>query len=180
MAKKKNNYVPPKNYVIAIFISLSAIFLTYYIFSWYNLYQKNEYSESYLLKTNTISLDVNDINEIESTFTESPSEYFVYIGYRNDEKVYKLEKQLKKVIDKYNLNDNFYYIDITNLKDQNNYLEELNKALNLEDKQITQVPTILFFKDGSITKDGVITREDKRIMEIGDFEKILEMYEIAK
>ncbi len=180
MAKKKNNYIPTKNYIIAIFISISAIFLTYYFFSWYHLYQENEYSESYLLRTNTISLEVNDINEIESTFTEAPNEYFVYIGYRNDENVYKLEKQLKKVIDKYNLNDNFYYIDVTTLKEEPNYLENLNQALNLDNEKITQVPTILFYQNGNLAKEGIITREDQKLMEIGDFEKLLDIYEIKK
>lgn len=180
MAKKKNNYIPSKNYLIALFISFFAIFLTYYIFSWYNVYQDKKYEESYLISTNTISLEVNDIKEIENTFTEAPSEYFVYIGYRNDEEVYKLEKNLKKVIDKYNLNDSFYYIDVTDLKEDETYLEKLNDALKLEENKIEKVPTIIYFKDGKVSKDAIITREDDNIMNVGDFEKLLEIYELKK
>lgn len=180
MAKKKNNYIPPKNYVIAILISLLTIFLTCYIFSWYNVYQEKKYNESYLISTSTISLEVNDIDEIKNTFTEAPSEYFVYIGYRNDENVYNLEKKLKKVIDSYNLNDNFYYIDVTELKESENYIEKLNNALGLENVKITNVPTIIYFKDGELAKDALITREDQNMMDVGDFEKLLEIYEFKK
>ena len=180
MAKKKNSYIPTKNYVIAVLISLLAIFLTYYIFSWYNVYQEKKYNESYLMKTSTISLKVDDIAEIESAFKEAPTEYFVYIGYRKDESVYKLEKNLKKIIDKYNLNDIFYYIDITEHKDEDNYIEKLNKALNLTENKITNVPTIVYFKNGNVANDAIITREDYNMMNVGDFEKLLEMYEFKK
>lgn len=180
MAKKKNKVIPPKNYAIVFLISLSAIFLTYYIFSWHSILEEKRYNESYLISSNTISLEVNDIAEIKNTFTEAPTEYFIYIGYRNDENVYKLEKNIKKVIDKYNLNDNFYYIDVTDLKKQDNYLEELNNALELTDNKITNIPTILFFKDGVLTKDGIISREDGNIMDVGDFEHLLEIYEFKK
>ncbi len=176
----KKNSIPTKNYVIVLIISLLAIFMTYYIFSWYNLYENKKFSESYLIKTNTISLEVNDLTEIESTLSESPNNYFVYIGYRNDENVYKLEKQLKKVIDKYNLNDIFYYIDITDLKEEDNYLEKINEALDLTENKVTSVPTIIYFKDGTVSKDSIISREDGNMMSVGDFEKLLEIFEITK
>ncbi len=180
MAKKKTNSVPLKNYVIAILISALAIFLTYYIFCWFDLYKENKYEDSYLISSKTISLEVNDIEEIENTLTEAPSEYFVFISYRNDEQIYKLEKKLKKIIDSYNINDNFYYIDITKLKEEDNYIEKLNKVLGLKDDVITKVPTIIYFKDGEVAKDGIVVREDEKIMDAGDFEHLLEMYEFKK
>ena len=180
MVKKKKNSISSKNYIIVILISVVAILLTIYAFSWYNIFKEKKYSESYLIKTNTISLEVNDLTEIENTFTEAPTEYFVYIGYKNDENVYKLEKDLKKIIDKNNLNDNFYYIDITDLKNEDNYLEKLNNALGLSENKITRVPTIIYFKDGKVAKDAIITREDLQIMNAGDFEQLLEIYELKK
>jgi hypothetical protein len=180
MTKRKNNYVPTKNYVIAILISLAAIFLTYYVFGWYNVVQEKKYNESYLIKSNTISLEVNDIKEIENAFTEAPSEYFIYIGYHDDENVYKLEKSLKKVIDKYDLNDIFYYIDVTDMKNSDNYIEELNNALGLTDNKIVNIPTIIYVRDGVVLSDGIITREDDNLITAGDLEKLLEMYEFEK
>jgi hypothetical protein len=180
MSRKKNNYVPTKNYIIALVMSLAAIFLTYYIFAWYNVLEEKKYGESYLIKSDTISLEVNDILEIENTFTESPSEYFIYIGYRNDEEEYKLEKSLKKIIDKYNLNEEFYYIDVTDLMSNDDYIDELNAALNLTDNKINSVPTIIYVKNGQVPSDGIIKREDENMMNASDFSKLLEMYEFKK
>lgn len=180
MAKKKTNTIPTKNYILVLFICVFAIFLTYYIFSWIDIFNEKKYEESYLISSKTIGLEVNDISEIENTFTEAPSEYFIYISYRNDENVYKLEKKLKKVIDDYAINDNFYYIDITDLKENANYLDKLNQALGLDDAKITKVPTIIYIKDGEVKKDAIITREDDKMMEAGDFSHLLDMYGFKK
>lgn len=180
MTKNKKNAIPLKNYIMAFLLPILVILLTLYIFSWYHLAKEKKYSESYLMKTNTISLEVNDITEIENVFTEAPTKYFIYIGYHNDEEIYKLEKNLKKVIDKNNLNDLFYYIDVTELKEEENYVEKLNNALKLTENKITNVPTIIYVKDGKVAKDAIVTREDGNCMDAGDFERLLEIYEIKK
>ena len=63
---------------------------------------------------------------------------------------------------------------------KDNYLDELNKALGLEENKITQVPTIIFFKDGVVEDDSIITREDNNIMQAGDFAKLLDIKGIQK
>ncbi len=180
MKKKKNNTVPAKNYVLAFVLSLFAIFLAFYIFSWYDVYKEKKYNESYLIRTNTISLEVNDIEEIENTFTEAPNEYFVYIGYRNDEEIYKLEKKLKTIIDRYNINDNFYYIDVTDLKGKVDYIEKLNTALKLTNEKIKTVPTILYFKDGILVKDGIVKSKENQMIASEDFEQLLQKFGYKK
>ncbi len=180
MKNKKNNYIPPKNYIIALFICFITIFLTYYIFSWYKVAKEKKMNESYLISSKTISLEVTGIDEIENTFTEAPSEYFVYIGYHNDENVYNLERSLKKIIDKYTLNDLFYYIDVTKLKEEEDYIRKLNEALDLQEVKVESIPTIIYFKEGKVNKDAIITRDDDNMMDVGDFEKLLQMYEFKK
>lgn len=177
---KKNNYIPLKNYVIAVIVCGLAILLTIYAFGWHKIYKEGKYEKSYLITSKTISLEVNDVEEIENTFTEAPSEYFIFIGYRQDEAEYKVEKKIKTIIDKYNLNDLFYYIDVTSLKEEPNYLDKLNKALHLEKEKIATIPTILYFRDNKLATDGIVTREDENMINAGDFEKLLEKYEFKK
>lgn len=180
MPKKKKNYVPTKNYFITFIICAMAILLTYYLFSWYNVYQTKKYNESYLLSSKTVSLEVNDLNEIETTFKESPNEYFIFIGYLNDEDEYKFEKSLKKVIDSYDLNDLFYYIDATELKEDSDYLNKLNDSLKLEETKLASIPAIIYIKNGEVVKDGILTKENANFTNASDFEKLLEMYEFKK
>ncbi len=171
---KKN--ISLKKYIIAIIICIFSILFVFYIFSWINLFKDKKYSKSYLVSSKTVSLEVNDIAEIENTFSEAPSEYFIFIGFHNDEEIYNLEKSLKKIIDKYKLNDIFYYIDITDLKNEDGYIDKINNVFNLDHK-IQSVPTILYFKNRKLVSDGIVTRFDDNMINVGDFEHLLDMYE---
>ena len=114
-AKKVKN-IPVRNYYMVIFIIIAVILLTLYVFKMYEVKKAEKYQESYLITSETVSLEINDLNEINQVFMEAPETYFVYIGYTKDENVYNLEKDLKPVIEEYGLKDVFYYIDATNLK----------------------------------------------------------------
>ena len=91
-----------------------------------------------------------------------------------------MEKDLAKLIKKYDLSENFYYIDITDIKDTEGYIDKLNKSLGLTDIKITQVPTIIYFKDNEVLKNGIIERKDDKLMTANDFQKLLDLNNIEK
>ena len=157
MAKQDNKYFPYKNHLYLIIGIIVILLIGWYIASWLNIKNEEKLSASYLVKTNTITYSIDDLKEISSIFQESPSEYFVYISYTGEESVYKLEKRLKKVIDDYNLKDEFYYLDITSLKDDENTLNKLNKEFDTD--KIINYPCILYFKDGQI-KDIIVDKNN--------------------
>lgn len=179
MPKKKNEsrFIPLKNYYIASFVFLAIIFITLYIFKWYEVKQSEKYRESYLVSTETITLEINEENELKQVFLEAPEEYFVYIGYRNDKDIYNLEKELKPIIDDYNLKDIFYYVDATELRKSDNYLEMLNETLKLNNEKIDKIPTIIYF-----SKDNyeIVNRDDENIIKAADFSKLLDIKEFEK
>ena len=57
--------------------------------------------------------------------------------------------------------------------DSDNYLTRLNSAFNTD--KITTVPIILYFKDGELI--DTVTRDDANIINAGDFQKLLDIYE---
>jgi hypothetical protein len=73
-----------------------------------------------------------------------------------------------------------YYINVTDLKNKKDYINKLNNTLGLKDVIITQVPTIIYFKDGEVTKGNIISRSDDKLMSSGDFQKLLDKNEIQK
>ncbi len=148
MAKQGNKYFPYKNHLYLIIGIVVVLLICWYAASWLKVRKEEKLASSYLIKTNTITYSIDDLKEISSIFQESPSEYFVYISYTGEDAIYKLEKRLKKVIDDYNLKDEFYYLDITSLKDDENILNNLNKEFNTD--LIINYPCILYFKDGQI------------------------------
>ena len=179
MAERKNErYIPIKNYIITAIIILGAILLTFYGFEWYRVIRENKVSTSYLIKEKIISQEIKDLDEIESIFAEAPKTYYVYVSYTGDENIYNMEKDLEKIINDYNLKDKFYYLNITDIKDDKDIKERLNNKLKLDNKKITTIPTIIYYSEGEPIY--IITKEGNGIMQAGDFQKLLDINNITK
>lgn len=173
---KNERYINPKNYLYAILILAGGILLALYLFEWYQVKREEKLMTSYLISSNTIKSSVNDMDSLNQIRQEAPSSYFIYIGYTGNEDVYNFEKDLKRVIDKYNLNDIFYYVDLTKLKEKNNnYLDEIKNKLEI--KEIEKIPAIIYVKDGKITDSNILDGVNETILKIEDFEQLLDLYE---
>lgn len=177
---QKERKVPAKNYVIALLIFIGVILLTVYIFKWYEVFNNEKITKSYLISSNVISNEINSLDELSDVFSEAPSEYFLYISYTNDKNIYDMEVDLKKIIRKYDLQDKFYYFNIDNIKNNEGYLEEINSVLNLSKEKVTSVPTILYYKDHELVDGGLIHKDTNSLMQATDFEQLLETMEIEK
>lgn len=162
----KNKSTSIKNVVAGLCIVIGIIFIVLYFYKWHQVLEDEKYINSYLISTNTISLEMNDIHEIDSVLSETPNYYFVYISYTKDKDVYNFEKKLKPLIDDYSLQYNFYYINVTDIKKENkNYKSDIAKALEIDEKNLKHIPVILYFKDGKLENEG--------ITQVKDFEKLL-------
>lgn len=177
MAKKKSkkNNINFKKLFYFIIGFLLIIFLIWYIISWKNVKQEEKLMNSYLITSNTLSVEIKDLSETVQVLKESPSEYFVYISYTNDEKVFNFEKKLKKLIDNYNLKDEFYFVNVTNIKDDENFYSEINDTFNT--KLISNIPCILHFKNNELKK--VIYNKDLN-KTYTNFENLLKENEFDK
>lgn len=162
-----------KNITIICAIILGLILIIFYGYRVNKLKETEKLSKSYLLESGTVSLEIKNLDEVNQILSESPTEYFVLINYSNNKDTYNLETGLKRIIDKYKLNDSFYYLNIQNIMNEDNYLNRLNNAFNTD--KIKKVPTILYFKDGKII--DTVTRYDNNIIKASDFQKLLDIYE---
>ena len=171
MTKKinKNNILPFKHYFYFIAGVIVLALICWYIVSWYQVIKKDRLDKSYLIASNTISLELKDAKEATYSLQETPSNYYVFISYTGDEKEYNLEKKLKKTIDNYNIADKFYYMDITDKINNNNLMSYLNKTFNTE--LISSIPCILYYEDGKL--DTVI-QNNTDIFDAKEFQKLLE------
>ncbi len=178
--KKNEKFIPTKNYFVALAVVLAAIFLTWYGFAWNKVRLENKVSVSYFVKNNIITKEIDSLEELDSITQEAPEKYFIYIGYTGDENVYDLEKSLTPLIKKYELNDSFYYLNVTKIKNEDNYIDKINERLGLTDVKITNVPTVVYFVDGTVPKSGIITTADGNLMTKNDFQKFLDINKIEK
>lgn len=159
--KYKNKATPEKKWLVTFCVIIGIILVVLYFYRWYQVKDQEKYLNSYLVSSGTINLEMNDISEISSVLLETSSEYFVYIGYTEDEKVYNLEKKLKPIIDEYDLQSNFYFINVTDIKNKNkNYKSDIARELNISENEISSVPIILYFKGGTLIQGGIRNAED--------------------
>ena len=164
MARK----IPTKNYLIVfgmILLILSACFAAYNL---RNIYNENKITKSVFEKNSIKYDDITDITKDMSADT------FLIIGYTQDSKVYQNEKEIKQLLKKQNLLDHVLYLDMSEKKNDENYLDDLNSKLNLDDiNKIKGIPALVFYREGKVTKvvsNGV--RKD-------DVAQIIDMYSLA-
>ena len=178
--KNEKRKISLRNYIISIIIFIGVILLTFYIFRWYQVFNNEKITHSYLISSHVISNEINSIDELEDIFSEAPDEYFLYISYTNDKNIYDMEVDLKKVIKKYDLQDKFYYLNIDDIKNNESMLSDLNSALGLNKEKIKNVPSILYFKDHKLVDGGIIQKDNNSILQASDLEQFLEEMEIEK
>ena len=77
---KESKYFSPRNYLCALLFLIAIILVIWYICSWYLVKKEEKLMNSYLVTTNTVTYEIDDISEIVPVLGESPSEYFIYIS----------------------------------------------------------------------------------------------------
>lgn len=176
-SNKKTNKISTKNYIIALAFFVGVILFVLYIFEWYQVKQEEKLMDSYLVKTKTVNYVIDNLNTSKQVLQEAPSEYFIFIGYNNDEEEYNLEKEMKAVIDDYEINDIVYYLDVTDIHEKENFIAEINKTLNVN---LSSVPALIYVNDGKIDKDTIIDSENDEVFNVNKFKKLLDVYEYTK
>lgn len=171
--KKEPITVSRKTVIVICAVLIAILLLALYLYKWRDVKTQESLMNSYLLSTDTVSLEIKNLDEVPQILTEAPNDYFVLITYTGDKETQKLEKGLKEIIDKYKLSDYFYYLNIESMKKEDNYLTRLNNAFNTN--KITTTPIILYFKDGKLI--DTVTRVDNNPINAGDFQKLLDIYE---
>ena len=171
----KKKKIEPINYFYALLIIVGCVLLVLYIFKWRDVKQEEKLMNSYLITSNTIQNSVKDLDSLNLIRQEAPSSYFIYLSYHGDEKIYELEEKLKPIIDKYNLNDIFYYVDLTKLMEEENYLDKVNETLEV--KNIEKIPAIIYVNEGKIAKNDILDGTSNNILSANELENLLGLYE---
>lgn len=177
-----NNYKDMQRYLNITGIVIICIFLFAFTIECINKYQNETINSSYIVSNEIIKSDnVVDIKDASNLMSKLNGDYYLYISYKGDSNIYKLEKKLAKIINYYKLNNKFYYVSIDSIKNSQVLLTELNTDLNLGDVKVEKVPTIIYVnKDNEIRRENIITRYDNNLMEVGDFSHLLDINNITR
>lgn len=138
--KDEERKISSKNYVILVIILVFTVLLGFYL---YNSFKESDVNTS--LMDNYIKL-IN-YTEIKDYVTEN-KDVVIYSSVLKDKKIRDFEKNFRHSINKYELEDQIVYLNLTDLT-----LEErvdLSNTYNLDGKTIVDVPCLLIFKDGNL------------------------------
>ena len=143
--KMEKREVPLKNYLILLVLTIGIVCLVFYLASWYNTtkeyYKNNSILSKYLPEVKS--------EEISSFLVDNP-EIVIYYASAKDENIKSFEKTFKKMIEKYEINDDIIYIDSS--KEENvNFTSELNKIMDKKLDSIA-IPNLIYIKNGSINR----------------------------
>ena len=134
----------------------------------YKTYKENKLSQSVLSRT-IGTIQYEDIDSAKNEFTGNT---FILISYLKSKETRNFEKDIKKIIIKNNLETNFYYIDATELKLNENFLDNINKKFNLNNNtKINNIPAIIYIENG-VVKDSISSKNNK-ILNSKDFNNLL-------
>ncbi len=166
MKKDSLRKVPLKNYAIAFLVLLGIVIVTFYIKKVYELSVENKLSQSVLSRL------VGEVkyDEVENVLLEKTSDYFIYISYTSNKDTYNLENELKDIISKYEIEANFYYLNVTNDLEETNFIANLNTKLGSNIGSINSLPVILYYQNNTL-KDYISSYND--LFNISDFEALL-------
>ena len=164
-----------KKFVHAVTLIITVLLIGYFSYATYDQFTNSKIQKSYLVSKKMVEKDFN-IEEDLSELKNMTGERFIYISYTGDKGIYNLEKEMRKLIEEYDLKDKFYYVNIDSIKNDDNVISAINNLLDIEEGLVTKIPTIIYVnKNNEILRDNVITRLDDNLMEIGDFQKLLDI-----
>lgn len=168
MAKK---IISIKNYVITFGVVILIICGCFAFYNLFQIYQENKISTSPLANKEILYVDLKNATD------DIDADTFLLISYVEDRNIHNNELEIKKYLNKKNLLDNVLYLNATEYLNDSNFINDINSTLGLnKNLSIEVLPALIYYRDGSVaytvdSKDHIINR--------GDFEHIVDMYELA-
>jgi predicted Rossmann fold nucleotide-binding protein DprA/Smf involved in DNA uptake len=149
--KIEDKKIPRKNYYIVFGVSIFVILLSLYIRTIYLKYNADKL-ESGIFYNKAI----NQINTQDFNFAMlEANEAIVYVSYRGNNKIDRMENRLLKEIENKDLIDRVIYWDVTDLKNKEYIRMSRNKYPNVA-IDINEAPLLIYIKNGEalVAKDS--------------------------
>ena len=139
--KEEKRVIPNKNYIIVGVIFVITIGLMFFLKNWYISYQ--DYKNTIPVLSGVIS-EVK-YAEFDNYLSDNPS-VVIYMGDTKDNDCREIELEIKKLIENKHIKDRIIYFNITDVKNKNLLLKELNDKYTLNNK-ISSYPVVMIFEE---------------------------------
>ena len=155
--KREKKVIPVKNYIYLFIIIIVTVLIVFYFYLWYLTYEESKLNNQIMDRY----LQVINYNEL-SNYVDENNNAFIYVSVLEDKKIRDFELEFKKLI-----------IDSSNLKKEilynKNLINKVKQDYQKEEKNITNVPCILVFKNGVLSQIYDIKENNYDITKIKTF-----------
>jgi len=139
--------VPVKNYIYLSIIIFISILLLFYFYWWYLTYEEGKLNNQIMDRY----LQVINYNELEDYITENKNA-FVYVSVLENQEIRDFELEFKEIILEKSLKKEILYLDLTEVYSNSKMLQNAVSKYQIQNKDISNVPCILYFKNGYLNK----------------------------
>lgn len=140
----KERAIPTKNYVILVVMFIAIIALVLYLCNLYHVYDAHQ-REIPVIRDTLFEIQPG---EIEHYVMENPTTVF-YMCTAADELCRDYEKDLKKLVEKEELQNTIIYVNLSNV-DQNEFVDTFNTTYPYKVSLKKNYPVFVVFEDGKI------------------------------
>ncbi len=171
MKKEELREVPIKNYYIVLLVSILVIIAVLYIRSFYLSYQASKINNSVFYDKS-----INQMNTDDFDFAlEEINEAILYVSFFDYPRVYNMEKKLYKEFEKRNIIDKVIYWNVTDLKDNKEYIKTLKNKYPVTADKINKAPLIIYIKEGEAVD---VIDSSHGLINVKDLKELLTKYGI--
>ena len=144
---KEKRVVPIKNYIYLSIIILVTILLVFYFYLWYLTYEESKLNNQIMDRY----LQVINYNELDDYLQEN-KDAIIYASVLEEQKIRNFEINFKETIIENSLKKEILYLDLTEIYNNKKEKEKAIKKYQINNKNISNVPSILVFEEGNLTK----------------------------
>ena len=172
MEKQELRKISVKNYIILGIIFVVGVTITIYLCNWYKVY------DDYQRQTPIIRGTLSEITaeELDHYVLDNPTTIF-YMCTSQDFACRNYEKDLKKIIETQELQDDIIYVNLTDV-DINNYVDDFNNTYKFKKKLTTNYPALIVYEEGKIT--SILQGDEKKKLTVSKTKQFLELNNIGK
>ena len=163
-----------KNYIILTVICILVVGLTLYLCECFKVY-KEEQKKIPVIRGSLIN-EITEV-ELEPFLIENPSTV-IYVCTASNEKCRDFEKDFKKVINKYNLEESIVYVNLSDVEDQKAFVDQFNASHPYKKgKLTTNYPALVLFEEGKVK--NILQGKKTQKLKIGKVKDFIEINKIG-
>lgn len=158
-----------KNYVILAFMFIVVILITMYICKWITLYKEEKIAVSPLVDV-VSKIELNELPEATSEINDA----IIYFGYTNDTEMFALDNRFKRVIERLNIEDDFFYVNVNDGLLNDKYIDDIVVAYPELKRQNIKAPLLIYTKGGNALKIKSSIKKDITVYDLENLATLLE------